>query len=126
MVSGSDSISQRTAQIETRIKGGMVRTTSIGGVLGAGAMEERLRAHDVEDDEGLPRVEEVVDGPLQCPLAAAGEVQRHPDLPVARHSLFLLSAEKGRRVLASPLGSPLARGFPIGPKCSRSFFDPAG
>lgn len=46
--------------------------------------------HDVDDDKHVPLVEQVVCGPFQRPLAALGEVQRHPGLPVSSHILSLL------------------------------------
>lgn len=39
--------------------------------------------YDVEEDEGVALAEEVAEGPTQRCLAALGEVQRHPDLPIA-------------------------------------------
>lgn len=44
-----------------------------------------LGVQDMEDDEHVALVEQVVDGPFQGPLAARGEVQRHPDLPISFH-----------------------------------------
>lgn len=52
---------------------------------------------DVEHHEGLPLAEQVVDGPFESSLAAFGEIQRHPDLPIACHwSLALLSPAQRR------------------------------